>query len=79
MRLFRRSKPQVPDIVHKVKPDPASAADDLSKAVSFRLDAQAQSDHADEAVNRLVQSRIRNGFAPAIEESIIRKYLGGAT
>lgn len=77
MRFFRRRKREYhPDSVVKV--DHEEAVNDLTKAVSFRLDAQVQAVQADEAVGKLSRSLIRNGFAPAIEESVIRKYMGGA-
>lgn len=76
MRLFRRKHQTHTEPVVKVDP---AAQEELNKAVSFRLDAQVQAVQADEVVSKLSRSLLRNGFAPAIEESVIRKYMGGAT
>ena len=77
MRLFWR-RPPLPPAVEAVTVDQEAAERDLSKVEAFQRSAQDQSAQADAVVSRLVESRIRNGFAPAIEESIMHKYLGGA-
>jgi hypothetical protein len=72
----RRAKPaEIP------APDPvdhslASAA--IDSAVQAHKEAQVQATQAREVVADLRQVNIRNGFAPAIESTIIRR-LGGAT
>lgn len=50
----------------------------LEHAMETHRAAQEQRVQATQAVSELRQVNIRNGFAPAIEASIVRK-LGGAT
>lgn len=78
--LRRKNTPVYPAPLHipEVEVDPLESAMDLAQGMNARRDAQAQAAQAAEAVARLKASRIRNGFAPVIEESIIRHYLGGA-
>lgn len=79
MKWFqRRLQAPVPPLVEEVKVDPLEATMDLARAMNSAREAQAQSAQAHEAVSRLTASRIRNGFAPVIEDSIIRRYLGSA-
>lgn len=73
MKFFRR-KPPMPAAAPEV--DPLESTMDLAQAINAHRDAQAQARAANEAVARLRASRIRNGFAPVIEESILRRYLG---
>lgn len=76
MRFFRR-RIVTPPVVHEVSVDPEAANRELSKAATLHQSAQVQADVADAVVTKLVQSRIRNGFAPAIEDSIMKRHLGG--
>lgn len=76
--MFFRRKPGVPPVVNEVRPDPSAASEDLSKASALHQSAKNQAAQADEVVFKLARSRVRNGFAPAIEESIMHKYLGGS-
>ena len=64
---------------HVPEVNPLESAMDLAQAINAHRDAQAQAEQANEAVARLRASRIRNGFAPVIEESIIRRYLGSTS
>lgn len=75
MKWFKRSQPQAPQLNH---PDPEPLAKDLAEADQMHVIAERQAHTAAIAVRDLRQVNIRNGFAPAIEASIIRK-LGGAT
>ena len=59
--------------------DPLESTMDLAQSIDAHRDAQLQAAQAAEAVARLRASRIRNGFAPVIEESIIRRYLGSTS
>jgi hypothetical protein len=58
--------------------DHALADAALMEAVHAHQQAQAQAQQAKNVVAELKQVNIRNGFAPAIVESVIRKHLGGA-
>lgn len=77
--LSRKLRAPLPDIVKDVKVDPLESTMDLARAMNTRRDAETQGAHAHEVVNRLAESRIRNGFAPVIEQTIIRRYLGSAS
>jgi hypothetical protein len=75
MKWFKRSQPTAPRLT---TPDPEPLAKDLAEAAQMHVIAERQAHTAAIAVHDLRQVNIRNGFAPAIEASIIRK-LGGAT
>lgn len=75
MRFFKR--PPVPEV--QVHVDPSASSADLDRAVKAKQDAERQAMAAQAAVAGLTRSRIRNGFAPAIEAGVLRKHLGGAT
>lgn len=78
MKWFHRAlKPEVPAVVAKVKVDREAAEAAVVHAVTAHECAQRQAEAARAAAAGLARVRIRNGFAPAIEESIIRRYLGG--
>lgn len=79
MKWFRdRLRPPAPKV--SAPPlDPLESAMDLAQAMNLRHDAKALDASASAVVGRLAESRIRNGFAPAIEASIIKRHLGGAT
>ena len=80
MNWFRRkTQPPVPPAVVQATVDPLESTRDLAGSMNAHRDAQVQAAQAHEAVSRLKESRIRNGFAPVIEESIIRRYLGSAS
>ena len=80
MRLFRFRRPPVPAIVEetRAKLDPGESVRDLAKAVNAGLEATTLDGAAQGVVSNLARSRIRNGFAPVIESSIINRRLGGA-
>lgn len=80
MKWLRRRKEIVyppPVVIPDIEVDPVASAMDLAHGMNAQRDAEAQARQAAETVARLRASRIRNGFAPVIEESIIRRYLGG--
>jgi hypothetical protein len=71
--LARRLEvPEPPAVDHSL----ASAA--IDHAIEAHQAAQAQATQAQRIVSELKRVNIRNGFAPAIEASVIRK-LGGAS
>jgi len=80
MKLFRKFlRPPLPPIVQESREslDPeATAADQVRVHVAVQ-EAEAQAVAVEEAVSKLTRSRIRNGFAPAIEANY-RRHLGGA-
>jgi hypothetical protein len=79
MRLFRFRRPPVPAIVEETrKLDPGESVRDLAKAVNAAREATSLDGAAQGVVSSLARSRIRNGFAPVIESSIINRRLGGA-
>lgn len=78
MKLFRFRRPPVPPIVEESKVDPGDAVRDLAKAVYIHRDVRFMDGEAQDVVDRLVRSRVRNGFAPVIEASIVNRHLGGA-
>jgi hypothetical protein len=76
---FKRKPASVyppPVTILEANVDPLESAMDLALAINAHRDAQAQAAQAAQAVARLRASRLRNGFAPVIEDSIIRRYLG---
>lgn len=75
MKWFKRAQPKAPNLT---SPDPEPLARDLAEAAQMHVMAERQAHTAAVAANDLRQVNLRNGFAPAIEASIIRK-LGGAT
>lgn len=80
MNWFKRKRETVypaPVVIHEAHVDPMESAMDLAQGINARRDAQAQAAQALEVVARLKASRIRNGFAPVIEESILRRYMLG--
>lgn len=78
MKLFRRNRPTVPSIVEESKVDRQDAMRDLARAALVTKAVQVQDGEAQDVVDRLVRSRVRNGFAPLIEASIINRHIGGA-
>lgn len=78
MKLFRFMRPPIPPIVEESKVDHDAAVRDLAKAVNTVRIIQGMDGEAQDVVDRLVRSRVRNGFAPVIESSIINRHLGGA-
>lgn len=75
----RKTQPSIPPALGPAALDPLESTLDLARSMNAHRDAEAQAAQAHEAVSRLKESRIRNGFAPVIEESIIRRYLGSAS
>ena len=73
---FKRRKP--PEIPAPEPVDHSLADRAIDNAVNAHREAQAQATQAREVVAELRQVNIRNGFAPAIESTIIRR-LGGAS
>jgi hypothetical protein len=78
LRLFKFMRPPVPSIVEESRADREDAVRDLAKAALVTRAVEAQDAEAQDVVDRLVRSRVRNGFAPVIEASIINRHLGGA-
>lgn len=77
--MFFRSRRAKPPEIHAPEPvDHSLATAAIENAVQAHKDAQVQATQAREVVADLRQVNIRNGFAPAIESTIIRR-LGGAT
>ena len=74
-KLRAKTLPPVPDL-EPIDHSQAEAA--LVHAVDVHRAAQEQRAEAVQVVSELRRVNLRNGFAPAIEASIIRK-LGGAT
>ena len=74
--LPKRSRRPLPPESEPVDHSLATAA--IQDAVRAHTTAQAQATQAREVVAQLRQVNIRNGFAPAIESTIIRR-LGGAS
>lgn len=79
MKFFRRNKPQIQDRGAPV--DPSLLAKDRAEADKLHVTAERQAFTAKIAVNELRQVNLRNGFAPAIEDSVRRKLrnIGEAT
>ena len=74
MKWLKRKQPVAPGLR---SPDPDDLARDLTEAAQLHVEAERQAHTAAIAVRDLRQVNLRNGFAPAIEASIVRK-LGGA-
>lgn len=78
MKWFKwKAAPPIPPIVEQVNVNQEESTMDLAHAMNASREARVQAVQAHEVVARLTASRIRNGFAPVIEESIIRRHLGG--
>jgi hypothetical protein len=73
---FRRKHASPPPAPEPI--DHTLAASFIKDAVQAHQAAQEQATQARQAVAELRQVNIRNGFAPAIESTIIQR-LGGAT
>ena len=79
MKWFRRKAEEFyppPIEIVDVEVDQLGSTIDLARGMNARRDAELQAREARAAVASLRASRVRNGFAPVIEESIIRRHLG---
>lgn len=75
---FRRKRSSPPVIPAPDPVDHSLADAAIESAVEAHAAAQMQATQAREVVAELRRVNLRNGFAPAIESTIIRR-LGGAT
>lgn len=74
LRVFGICKPQpMPEPPDVVPVDPVPAARDQVEADQLHVQAERQAHVAAVVVHDLRKTNLRNGFAPAIEESIVRR------
>jgi len=74
MKFFKDRRP-TPTVQAKV--DPGLLSRDLAETDKYLVNAERQAVTASIEVRKAREVNIRNGFAPAIEQSILRR-LGGA-
>ena len=76
MKLFQRRRTKRPELPTLEPVDHSLADAAIHHAVEAHQAAQAQAAEAREVVAELRQVNLRNGFAPAIEKSVLQRFQG---
>lgn len=80
LQFFGICKPHPLPVPPDVEPiDPGPAARDQTVADTLHMLAEQQADIASTVVEDLRLTNIRNGFAPAIERTVVRRLQGRAS
>jgi signal transduction histidine kinase len=76
MGVFRRKRTRSPDLPELEAVDHSLATAAIDHAVEAHQAAQAQATEARQVVDELRRVNLRNGFAPAIEKSVLQRFQG---
>jgi signal transduction histidine kinase len=76
MKLFQRHRTKRPKLPEMETVDHSLATAAIDHAVEAHQAAQAQATEARQVVAELRQVNLRNGFAPAIEKSVLQRFQG---
>lgn len=80
MKLFSLfTGKRLPEVPARSSPDPDALARDLEETEKLHAEAQRQAHTAAVVSSDLRRVNLRNGFAPAIEDSVRRKIMREAT